>query len=47
MTYTMLDHLHFLNNVFTGSGLVLAVGALFVCFKLLVVTAPVSIHVPA
>ena len=47
MTYTMLDHLRVLNDVLTGSGVVLALGGLFVCFKLLVVRTPVAGHLPA
>ena len=47
MTYTMFDHLRVLNDVLTGSGVVLGLGALFVCFKLLVVPAPVSVPLPA
>jgi hypothetical protein len=47
MTYTMFDHLRVLNDVLTGSGVVLALGGLFVCFKLLVVRTPVTGHLPA
>jgi hypothetical protein len=33
MTFPMLDHLHNLNDVFTGGIFVLSMGALFSCFR--------------
>jgi hypothetical protein len=47
MTYTMFDHLRMLNEVLAGSGVLLALGGLFVCFKLLVVPTPIARHFPA
>jgi hypothetical protein len=47
MMYSMFDHLRILNDVLTGSGVVLGLCALFVCFKLLVMPEPVRVHLPA
>jgi hypothetical protein len=47
MIYTMFDHLRVLNEVLAGSGVVFALGAMFVCFKLLVVPTPIRVHAPA
>lgn len=47
MTYPMLDHLRLLSEVLTGSFVVLSLGAVFVCFKLLVHhPVPVTLHRP-
>ena len=45
MTYPMLDHLRILNEVLAGGFLAFGLGALIVCFKLLVVVA-VPVNVP-
>jgi hypothetical protein len=47
MTYTMFDHLRMLNDVLAAGGVILALTGLYVCFKLLVVPAPVALHLPA
>ncbi len=43
MTYSMLDNLRMLNDVLTGSFVVLVLGGLFVCYKLLVAAVPVQV----
>ena len=42
MTYSMFDHLRMLSDVLTASGVVLGLGALLICFKLLVGSTPVT-----
>ena len=42
MTYPMFDHLRMLSDVLTASGVVLGLGALLICFKLLVGSTPVT-----
>lgn len=37
MTYPMLDHLRLLSEVLTGTSVLLGLGVVFVCFKLLIV----------
>jgi hypothetical protein len=45
--YPMLTNLHILSQVLTGCAVMGGVGALTICFTLLVVPAPVSVPVPA
>jgi len=47
MTYPMFDHLRMLSDVLTASGFVLGLGALAVCFKLLVTPTPNVALAPA
>jgi hypothetical protein len=42
MTFHMFDHLRILSDVLTASGFVLGLGALLICFKLLVGSTPAT-----
>ena len=45
MTYPMLDHLRILNEALIGGFVAFGLGALIVCFRLLVVDlVPVNVH---
>jgi len=43
MTYPMFDHLRLLSEVMTASVVVLGLGSLLICFKLLVASRPAKV----
>jgi len=48
MTYPMLDHLRLLSELLTGGFVILGVGAVFACFKLLDARpVPIAVRRPA